>query len=187
MPDQIIRRLKFALDGQKTDVKIVVMQKPVDPSTRLGRSIIEAMIQPITLYNARLTKPTEKYGEDLGYFVYVDGGFRSVSTDVFRSFSDALTPRIRQGDDVTAATILRQVRPRYPEDARKARIQGDVVLHAIIDTEGAVVELETVSGDPLLTQAAIEAVKQWKYKPTLLNGQPVEVDTTITVHFVFSR
>lgn len=187
MPDQIIRRLKFALDGQNTDVKIIVMQKPVDPSLRLGRAIIEAMIQPSTLYRASLTKPTEKYGEDLGFFVFVDGAFRSVGTDVFQTFSAALPLRIRQGGNVTAARILRQVRPRYPDDARKARIQGDVVLHVIIDREGAVVEVEIVSGDPLLTQAAIEAVKQWKYTPTLLNGQPVEVDTTITVSFVFNR
>ena len=102
----------------------------------------------------------------------------------------ALTPpkpaapaRIKQGGEVTAASIITQTRPAYPPLARQARIQGTVVLHAIIDKEGKVAQLEVVSGHPLLVQSAIEAVKQWRYKPTQLNGDPVEVDTTIQVTF----
>jgi protein TonB len=96
----------------------------------------------------------------------------------------AATPtRIKQGGQVTAASILNQTRPVYPPLARQARIQGSVVLHAIIDKDGRVAQLEVVSGHPLLVQAALDAVKQWRYKPTLLNGEPVEVDTTITVTF----
>jgi protein TonB len=96
----------------------------------------------------------------------------------------AATPaRIKQGGNVTAASILSQTRPLYPPLARQARIQGNVVLHAIIDKEGKVAQLEVVSGHPLLVQAALDAVKQWRYKPTQLNGDPVEVDTTITVTF----
>ena len=96
----------------------------------------------------------------------------------------AATPtRIRQGGNVTAASIITQTRPAYPALARQARIQGNVVLHAIIDKDGKVAQLEVVSGHPLLVQAALDAVRQWLYKPTLLNGDPVEVDTTITVTF----
>ena len=73
--------------------------------------------------------------------------------------------------------------PVYPALARQARIQGSVVLHAIIDKDGKVAQLEVISGHPLLVQSALDAVKQWRYKPTLLNGDPVEVDTTITVTF----
>jgi protein TonB len=91
--------------------------------------------------------------------------------------------RIKQGGNVTAASIITQTRPLYPPLARQARIQGNVVLHAIIDKDGRVAQLEVVSGHPLLVQAALDAVKQWLYKPTLLNGDPVEVDTTITVTF----
>jgi protein TonB len=91
--------------------------------------------------------------------------------------------RIKQGGNVSAASIITQVRPVYPDMARQARIQGIVVLHAIIDKNGNVSELQAVSGHPLLSQAAMDAVKQWHYKPTLLNGDPVEVDTTITVTF----
>ena len=96
----------------------------------------------------------------------------------------AATPaRIKQGGNVTAASIITQTRPVYPALARQARIQGNVVLHAIIDKDGKVAQLEVVTGHPLLVQSALDAVKQWRYKPTLLNGDPVEVDTTITVTF----
>ena len=91
--------------------------------------------------------------------------------------------RVKQGGNVTAASILQQTKPLYPALARQARIQGNVVLHAIIDKDGKVAQLEGISGHPLLVQSALDAVKQWRYKPTLLNGDPVEVDTTITVTF----
>ena len=96
----------------------------------------------------------------------------------------AATPaRIKQGGAVTAASIITQTRPVYPPLARQARIQGAVVLHAIIDKDGQVAKLEVISGHPLLVQSALDAVKQWRYKPTQLNGEPVEVDTTIQVTF----
>lgn len=94
--------------------------------------------------------------------------------------------RIKQGGAVTAASLITQTRPVYPSLARQARIQGTVVLHAIIDKEGKVAQLEVVSGHPLLVQSALEAVKQWRYKPTQLNGDPVEVDTTIQVTFTMN-
>jgi protein TonB len=95
----------------------------------------------------------------------------------------AAPARIKQGGEVTAASILTQTRPVYPPLARQARIQGTVVLHAIIDKDGQVAKLEVVSGHPLLVQSALDAVKEWRYKPTQLNGDPVEVDTTIQVTF----
>jgi periplasmic protein TonB len=95
----------------------------------------------------------------------------------------ATPTRIKQGGNVTAASLVSQTKPAYPPLARQARIQGTVVLHAIIDKQGSVSQLEVISGHPLLVQSAIEAVKQWRYKPTQLNGEPVEVDTTIQVTF----
>ena len=95
----------------------------------------------------------------------------------------ATPTRIKQGGNVTAASLISQTKPAYPPLARQARIQGTVVLHAIIDKQGNVSELQVISGHPLLVQSAIEAVKQWRYKPTQLNGEPVEVDTTIQVTF----
>jgi periplasmic protein TonB len=92
--------------------------------------------------------------------------------------------RVTLGGQVQAAKLVTQPQPVYPPLARQARITGQVILHAVIDKDGRVEELEVVSGHPLLVQSALAAVKQWRYQPTLLNGDPVEVDTTITVSFV---
>jgi protein TonB len=78
---------------------------------------------------------------------------------------------------------MHRVEPTYPSVAQQAHIQGSVVLTAIIDKNGNVQQLRLVSGQPLLVTAAIEAVKQWHYKPFLLNGEPLEVETTVTVNF----
>jgi protein TonB len=95
-----------------------------------------------------------------------------------------VTPqRVRVSQGVTSGLLMKKVTPQYPPLARQARIQGSVVLHAVIGKNGEVQNLQVVSGHPMLTQAAIQAVKQWKYKPYYLNGQPVEVDTNITVNF----
>jgi protein TonB len=84
---------------------------------------------------------------------------------------------------VTAATILTQTNPEYPPKARAAQIQGDVVLHANVDKEGKVTDVQVWSGDDTLAQSALEAVRQWRYKPMLVDGQPKEFTTTITVTF----
>jgi protein TonB len=75
----------------------------------------------------------------------------------------------------------------YPPLARQTRISGTVRLHAIIGKDGSVQQLEVLSGHPLLVQAALDAVRQWRYRPTLLNGEPVEVDTTIDVIFSLNQ
>ena len=96
----------------------------------------------------------------------------------------AATPqRIRVGGNVEAASLLKKVSPAYPPIAKTAHVSGTVVLHAIIAKDGSIQELQFVSGPPLLMQSAMEAVKEWRYRPTTLNGQPVEVDTTIDVVF----
>lgn len=91
--------------------------------------------------------------------------------------------RVKLGGNVQAAKLITQPQPVYPALARQARITGNVVLHAIIGKDGTVQQLEVVSGHPLLVQSALDAVKNWRYQPTTLNGDPVEVDTTITVIF----
>lgn len=91
--------------------------------------------------------------------------------------------RIRVGGNTMGASIIHQVPPLYPPIARSAHISGTIVLHAIVGKDGTVQDLQFVSGPPLLMKSAMDAVKQWVYKPTLLNGEPVEVDTTISVVF----
>ena len=91
--------------------------------------------------------------------------------------------RVRVSQGVVKGLLTKRVEPSYPPVAREARIHGEVVLTAIIDKDGNIENLQLLSGHPMLAPAAIDAVKQWRYKPYLLNGQPVEVETTITVNF----
>jgi TonB family protein len=95
--------------------------------------------------------------------------------------------RIRIGGNVQAARIRNKVPPVYPDAARQARIEGAVKLRAIIGKDGTITQLEVISGHPLLVQPALDAVRQWVYEPTLINGKPVEVDTEIDVFFQLNR
>ncbi|HEY4899625.1 MAG TPA: energy transducer TonB [Terriglobales bacterium] len=94
--------------------------------------------------------------------------------------------KIRVSSGVAQGLLVHQVKPAYPPLAVQARIQGTVVLQAVIAKDGTVQDLRVISGHPLLVQAALEAVKLWRYKPYLLNDQPVEVDTQINVSFTMA-
>jgi len=98
----------------------------------------------------------------------------------------ATPQRVRVSSGVSQGLLVRRVNPTYPPLARQARIQGVVVLQAQISKGGDIENLQLISGHPMLAPAAIEAVKQWKYKPYLLNGEPVEVDTQVQVNFTLS-
>jgi periplasmic protein TonB len=98
---------------------------------------------------------------------------------------DSAPPRVSLG--VEPGNLVRRVEPRYPELARLARREGDVVLRIVVGTDGAVRSLEVLSGDILFVRAAMEAVRQWRYRPTLLNGEPVEIEGQVTVQFRLSR
>jgi protein TonB len=98
----------------------------------------------------------------------------------------ATPQRVRVSQGVTQGMVLHRVQPSYPPLARQARIQGSVVLQAEISKDGSIQNLHLISGHPMLAPSAIEAVKQWKYKPYILNGEPVEVETTITVNFTLA-
>lgn len=95
--------------------------------------------------------------------------------------------RIRIGGNVRPPRLVREVRPIYPPLARQARIQGVVKINAIVSRDGTVQSLETVSGHPLLVNAALDAVRQWHYEPTQLNGEPVEVILVVDVNFRLSN
>jgi len=98
----------------------------------------------------------------------------------------ATPQRVRVSQGVSQGLLIHQVKPSYPPLARQARIQGTVVLQAVIGKDGNIQNLKVVSGHPMLAPAALEAVKLWKYKPYYLNGEPVEVDTTINVNFTLA-
>jgi len=93
---------------------------------------------------------------------------------------------VRRGGDIMEAMLVHRIQPEYPRAATILHISGTVLLRARIGTDGLVRELEVISGNPILADAALAAVRQWRYQPTRLNGQPVEVETEITVTFVMN-
>lgn len=173
---------EYALKGKRTDVSVKMLDKQ-EQSGGLGRAMIEAMTRPVPVYIVDGNNPKEKFATSIGDFVYVDGGFRYVNSQVWRELSTAPPMRIRLGGNVAKANLIHRVDPIYPDEARVAHTEGDVLMHVVLATDGTIKELNLVKGDPTLAKAALEAVKQWRYKPTLLNGKPVEVDSTILVEF----
>jgi TonB family protein len=122
-------------------------------------------------------------------FIYMEGRFRYVG-GTYPFWSEELhqvrSPQAR-ALTVHAARLVHKVSPEYPKKARKEHVEGTVRLHAIIGKDGAPRELIVISGDPLLTDAALKAVRKWRYEPTILNGQPIEVDTKIDVTFAINH
>jgi periplasmic protein TonB len=94
---------------------------------------------------------------------------------------------LHRSEGVMAAALIHKVQPQYPVIARTMHLAGTVCLRAIIATDGTVRQLEVISGNPILANPALQAVRQWRYQPTRLNGEPVEVETFITVNFILSQ
>jgi TonB family protein len=154
---------------------------------------------PVPLYDARFQDSTTEVIWQ--YFAYVDGGFRYVGNlaayppalpkkqsvaQGAQSTAEATEKRIRVGGNVQAAKLIHQEVPKYRQEAKDARIQGTVIIHAIIAKDGSIREAHVVEGVCVLAEPALTAVKNWRYSPTLLLGEPVEVDTTISVIFKLS-
>ncbi len=109
------------------------------------------------------------------------------SVPVIAKAFDPTPKRMRIGSRVAEANLIHDVAPTYPPEAGRSRVEGTVVLMAVIGKDGTVRDVRVESGLPLLAQAAIDAVKQWRYRPYLLNGEPIEVDSQITINFTLSR
>ena len=108
------------------------------------------------------------------------------STNPMPNFSPPPTVRPIRISHMMEGNLIHRVQPEHPPLARQARIQGTVVLRAIISRDGHIENLQLVSGHPMLVQAAMDAVRQWRYRPYVLNDQPVEVETQITVNFTLA-
>ena len=119
-------------------------------------------------------------------FIYEKGAFHFLGLGgwPFWTWEEGSGPGVfKNGHFVQPMTLIFQIPPEYPPAAKSKHIEGVVTLRAIIDKEGKVKKLELIQGDPLLVDAAMDAVKQWRYKPTTLGGNPVEADTNISVNF----
>jgi protein TonB len=90
---------------------------------------------------------------------------------------------LRVSSGVADSLKIHDANPHYPREAKEQGIQGDVLLQATIDTKGNLTNLKVLQGDPILVKAAVDAVKKWRYRPYILNGEPVDVDTTIKIQF----
>jgi TonB family protein len=164
-----------------------VFVKEYSPSSLVSSdSFIQAILRdskvPLRLYTCGVGKD-HPIGSLPGFYVYVQGSFRIVNWQTFYGLPNVKPARIRVGTSVAMSQLIRQVNPIHSPENRQKRLQGTVLLHIVIDRDGSVVRAEPVSGPPELTQEAVDAVRQWLFKPTLLNGDPVEVDTTVTIVF----
>src|SRR5713226_1422209 len=147
-------------------------------------AIRRALQQPALFYHVQYTSNSESASPTvyaLGYLTLVNGAYRLVGGNVLRALPEMPTMRLRMGGNVVAAKVVSRVTPVYPTEARMQHISGTVRLHAIIAKDGSIKNLEVISGHPTLVDAALEAVRQWRYQPTMLEEQPVEIDTTIDV------
>lgn len=154
-------------------------------------------VRPEPLYDVRFRSDSTDTVSIVSYFAYLDGGFRY--TGNFKADQpihvkanpapqssqpgDKEPVRIRVGGNVAAAQLIHKVTPVYSDQAKRARVEGTVSIHAIISKDGGVRDAQIIQGRCLLAEPALDAVKKWRYKPMLLEGQPVEVDTMIQVVF----
>jgi TonB family protein len=139
---------------------------------------------PLDGYIASWKVPTESKGKELvtiADFFFVEGKFRWDSTTQYFPFQKPKTASI------VPAKLVKKVQPEYPAEAREKRIEGTVKLQVIVRKDGTVTVQNVVEGDPALSPAAIEAVRQWRYEPWQLNGQPIELQTTIDVVFSLTQ
>ena len=183
-------------------------QLPRNMANSCGKALMDAEKSNTVFYRVDLRKKDNSGFSTVssaGYFVLVQGAFRrldckslglkATKTEVGSSGEQAIstedshgTPpaRVRIGGNVQKAKLIENIQPKYPEEALKNRIAGTVALHVILEKDGTVKQVEVLSGHPLLAPAAVEAVRQWKYMPTILNSEPVEVDTRVDVIFARS-
>lgn len=181
VPAQVVRRIESDLmDGRlRTPGRIpqkvqMIREEETPPVMNTGGGVVGGVPGGI---------PGGQLGGVIGGIISSTSSIANVP----KLAAPARPERIRISQGVTQGRLLVKLEPAYPPLARNARIQGQVVLSAIISKTGEIQDLTLVSGHPMLVPAAIEAVRKWRYRPYLLNGAPVEVETTITVSFLLSQ
>jgi len=175
-------------ESQKfTDIEVVRFTRACDSSAdELEYPVLDSRVgqEPLS---------TVHFGQGGGYrvlqyFAYVDGMFRFVGNLApYSTPKPTATKTVRVPGKVQASRVVKQVPPDYPEDARSQYLEGEVILEAVVSPEGATTVRRVLKGRCILAEPAIKAVRQWRYTPTLLDGVPVSVDTTITVTFELRR
>jgi protein TonB len=169
----------------------------IAPRRAFEQSTIQAPVRVPQRIITMITDPAPELmatSPSVAGVVGLPGGLTGGISDIARPTPPAPPPpvktpptRVRVSSGVQQAMLISQAKPVYPPLARSARISGSVTLQAIIGKDGTIQNLQLISGHPLLSQAALAAVAQWRYRPTLLGGDPVEVSTQIVVNFVLSQ
>lgn len=196
---------RFFLDAEAqnlTEVSVIRFDKSCDDNAGEDAfGILHARVEPVPLYEVRLLNGNKFIR--LFAFAYVDDGFRYIITPkmdgkVFHSPASnnpaakpadakVIDSGIRVGGAVQAAKLIHRVQPDYPQVARGEHLQGTVRLRALIAKDGSLARLYVIKGYCSLADSSLRAVSQWRYAPTLFNGEPVEIDTEITVIFQLQK
>jgi TonB family protein len=188
------RTLRIDVQGLSDESRAdLLSQLPVHDGGTLSIEALQNVMRIVKGFDEHLSFAVMTTGSnEVTMRIAIPGGAKpmaatmpAVSTGADASATPPAT--IRVGGNVQQTKLVSQPRPVYPVEAKQARIQGVVQLSATIGKDGAVQHLEVINGHPLLVQAAMDAVRQWVYQPTLLNGQPVEVVTQIDVNFTLSQ
>jgi TonB family protein len=185
--------LQFVRDKQ-THIDARRLDKPCEARvTELQYPLLAARVRPVDLYEIRALR-SDSTGRALWFFAWVDGGFRYIGMPVLTiqswpmlSASGKTPRRVREGGAAQPPKLVQRVNPKYPSSAQSARMQGTVRLLTVIQTDGTPGEIRVLQGHCWLAEAAIKAVRQWRYEPARLAGEPVEVSTVIDVAFQLRR
>ncbi|HKN61131.1 MAG TPA: energy transducer TonB, partial [Candidatus Acidoferrales bacterium] len=166
--------------GAKPQVSVTEFSSSsMPPNDTLIRAILQNAKSSLLIYTAT-TKYKDATSVLPGVYVYSQGAFRVVNRATFYGLPNVKPGRIRIAGNVTQPKLVHKINPTLPAGALR---KGTVLLHIVIDIEGNVKQVDVVSGPPELAPAAVDAVRQWRYQPTSLNGDPIEVDTTVTINF----
>jgi len=196
--EERMRALLSALASKKGELVIRRVTNSPEPGEGLSaKTLRESLKEPVVFYSANWRTSPDSPGIPIRYFVFVDNAFRFIDSGVLLTLSSfnrpehsgrfAVPKRVRVGAAVIAAMVTNKVAPYYPPEAKEQRIQGTVRLQALIAEDGAVQELDWMEGDPILAEAAIAAVRQWRYRPMLIKGVQVEVQSTVDVVFTLDQ
>ncbi len=170
-----------SVPNSKTTISLLDRQPPRIPNHVSNEPVDDA---PIVAGGTSGETGPGFTGSGPGSFIPGADG-RGTAPEIKRPAESTVRRQVSEG--VMDASLVHRVLPVYPAIARPMHLSGQVVLHAVIGVDGSVQQLQVVSGNGILAQAALAAVRQWHYRPTQLSGRPVEVETTITVNFVLEQ
>jgi protein TonB len=184
-PPSTLTLKSIAVVGLSDEARGEVLSRlPVHEGDTVTPGLLPKIVQALHQYDEHLNVQLRPASPGEATLTIITDA-NTVRTTPMASPSDPTVIRI--GGNIQASKLISQPRPVYPPEAKAARIQGVVRLQAVIAADGTVKNLEVMSGHPLLVPAALEAVKGWVYETTLLNGNPVEVQTAIDINFTLSQ